>query len=414
MFISFISLSYANGAADVGFSLFRPPICVSGCLQTSVNGLSSNTNAAFEKIHERNLKERQAMEAVERKRARDREARVLLLFSPAAVHRMQPFIAFLYQHLFARALDRSRAFLPCYSRCAVYRLSLISSRLEPPFHRLSCSAERSKTQPCFYPTHSRSVSNPPSFPGLPPGPLWATMGNDQSSPNGLKRHQSADRLSVGAGSQWSTQTSGLDAIPLKEAVHTGDKDFPFVPPMTRTECVAVLAPAPTGSYMVFADGLGRVFLAVRLRDVLLRVRVTRSAEGYRLKPVPDSENAITAAQPAFVRLIDLLLYYATTRPGVSFRLALPCFDLSALQDEGAPPVGTTVISPTASTTMPSPAPPAVAVAASVAPASEVRVGTPAAAPVAEPLAVSAPPPAAAASQPPPPPTPPARPRYRGC
>ena len=163
------------------------------------------------------------------------------------------------------------------------------------------------------------------------------MGNAQTG--GLRRHDSTDQISISAASHWSTQTAGIDAIQLGVAVPSGDTAFPYVPVLSRAECVAILSPSPAGSYILFADGRGRTYIAIRQRDVLLRVLVVHGEGGYRVQPAPDSENAITDAnQPLFARLVDLLLYYATWRAGVSFRLALPLFDLSALQDDAGPPV----------------------------------------------------------------------------
>jgi hypothetical protein len=162
------------------------------------------------------------------------------------------------------------------------------------------------------------------------------MGNAQ--PGGLKRHGSTDQISLSAASHWSTQTAGIDAIHLGVATPSGDTAFPYVPVLTRSECVAILAPSPAGSYILFADGKGHSYIAIRQRDVLLRVLVVHGDGGYHVEPAPDSENAISTGQPLFARLVDLLLYYATWRPGVTFRLALPLFDLSALQDDAGPPV----------------------------------------------------------------------------
>ena len=155
------------------------------------------------------------------------------------------------------------------------------------------------------------------------------MGQKQSVDDYARSDAGSEVFSVGGASQWSSNSNGTDqaAIPLGVAPAISTAEFSFVPYLSRRDCTRILGSAPVGAYLLFTDPSGAANLAVRMADRLLRLKLRKDAEGITLV-APTGQ-----PQPAFGRLIDLLLYYAVEREGVSVRLALPCFDFSTLREE---------------------------------------------------------------------------------
>eukprot|EP00730_Choanoeca_flexa_P012588 TRINITY_DN4427_c0_g1_i1.p1 TRINITY_DN4427_c0_g1~~TRINITY_DN4427_c0_g1_i1.p1 ORF type:complete len:692 (+),score=145.44 TRINITY_DN4427_c0_g1_i1:222-2297(+) len=154
------------------------------------------------------------------------------------------------------------------------------------------------------------------------------MGQKQS----IDDYGTMDRQSVAvsqSGSQWSAGSYGpnQNAIPIGVAPAISTAEFPFVPYLSRKDCIRILEDAPVGAYVLFTDPSGRGNIAVRMPDRLLRLKLRKSAEGVAIH-MPGSP-----PQPPFRRLVDLLLYYAVERDDIAVRLALPCFDFSTLREE---------------------------------------------------------------------------------
>eukprot|EP00045_Choanoeca_perplexa_P011636 m.124303 g.124303 ORF g.124303 m.124303 type:complete len:686 (+) comp15703_c0_seq2:254-2311(+) len=155
------------------------------------------------------------------------------------------------------------------------------------------------------------------------------MGQKQSVDDYARSDAGSEVFSVSGASQWSNNSNGSDqaAIPIGVAPAISTAEFSFIPYLSRRDCTRILGSAPVGAYVLFSDPSGGANLAVRMSDRLQRLKLRKDAAGITLQ-VPTGQ-----PQPAFGRLIDLLLYYAVDREGVGLRLALPCFDFSTLREE---------------------------------------------------------------------------------
>lgn len=109
--------------------------------------------------------------------------------------------------------------------------------------------------------------------------------------------------------------------------------FSYVPFRTKEEVVNLLSPLPDGTYTLYRGEDNHVYVAVR-HMAIRRAELVLAADGSGVSLAPaDKVGSVGLPQPAFGRVIDLLLFYAVPRPNVAFRLALPAFDFSSLQDD---------------------------------------------------------------------------------